>query len=122
MDLHGPTPVPSPDGYRYLADFVDHASGFWVIVPLEKKSDAFAALQAFKAYAERQTGYKLRCIRDDKGGEWMSNLQKQWVIDNGFKVEHTMRAEPHMLGMAELLNIAHICCFHLYLFTLIVFP
>jgi hypothetical protein len=101
MDLHGPLPVASREGYRYWALFVDDASRFWTVAFLKEKSEAFSAFVAFKEHAEKQTGRKLKCAHDDKGGEWMSNEMKDFCIRHGIVREHTMRAEPHQNGVAE---------------------
>ena len=100
MDIHE-LPVPSPEGYRYLADFIDDASRLWVLAPLKRKSEAFEALKVYVAHAERQTGCKVLCVHDDKDGEWMSNAEKFWCQEHGIRVEHTMRNEPHQNGVAE---------------------
>jgi len=43
------------------------------VLPIKAKSDVFDAFKQFKAYAENQSGYKIKILRDDKGGE--SSLQ-----------------------------------------------
>ena len=59
-------PVAFASGYRYFVAFHDDASGFHAAYPLRKKSDTFAAFTNFHAWAERQTGRKLRAFHDDK--------------------------------------------------------
>ena len=65
-------PVASASGYRYFVAFHDDASGFHAAYLLRKKSDTFAAFTDFHAWAERQTGRKLRAFHDDKGVEHCS--------------------------------------------------
>ena len=65
--------VTSPSGYNYWISFIDDHSRYKVLVPLKRKSDALMAFKSFKAYAENQTGRTIKCLRDDKGGEYMSN-------------------------------------------------
>ena len=57
-------PVASASGYRYLVAFHDNASGFHAAYPLRKKSDTCAAFTNFHAWAEWQTGRKLRAFHD----------------------------------------------------------
>ena len=71
-DVHGPLPVRSRNHYRYWISFIDDATRFWAILPLKDKAGAFAAFKQFKAYAENQLDCKLKALRDDKGGEYMS--------------------------------------------------
>ena len=58
-DLVGPMET-SIGGYSYFAGFIDDYSGFGVQWPLKKKSDTLAAFNEFKAWAETQTGRKLK--------------------------------------------------------------
>ena len=107
MDIHE-LPVPSPEGYRYLADFIDDASRLWVLAPLKRKSEAFEVLKVYVAHAEHQTSCKVLCVHDDKGGEWMSNAEKFWCQEHGIRVEHTMRNEPHQKDRKSTrLNSSH---------------
>ena len=104
-DVHGPLPVESRTGhYKYWVTFTDDASRFWAVIPLQKKSDTFAAFKQFKAYAENLTNKKIKALRDDKGGEYMSHEFEEFCINEGIKREHTLRAEPHQNGVAERAN------------------
>ena len=71
-DVHGPLPTQSREGYKYWITFIDDHSRFWGVLPLKAKSGAFAAFKQFKAYAENQLNCKIKALRDDKGGEYMS--------------------------------------------------
>ena len=68
MDVHGPMPVQTPEGYRYWTVFVDDATRFWCIALLRNKSDAFLQFKAFKAMMENQTGKRIKIVHFDKGG------------------------------------------------------
>ncbi|KAI5116082.1 hypothetical protein M0805_002392 [Coniferiporia weirii] len=104
-DVHGPLPVHSCEGhYQYWITFICDASQWWSLIPLQKKSNAFAAFKQFKAYAENQTGCKIKAIRDDKGGEYMSKEWENLCIDKGIKREHTLQAELHQNGVVEHAN------------------
>src|ERR1700761_4007116 len=103
-DLHGPVPVQTPDGFKYWLTFIDDHSRHWSISLLKNKSDAFTALKHYKALMENHTGRKIKAVRDDKGGEWMSNAQKHFFAEQGIQFQHTVRAEPHQNGVAERAN------------------
>ena len=77
---------------------------FWVVLPLKDKSGAFAAFKQFKAYAENQLNAKIKCLRDDKGGEYMSKDFDSFLKAAGIHRQHTVRAEPHQNGVAERAN------------------
>ena len=103
-DVHGPLPVRSRLGYRYWITFIDDASRFWLILPLKDKSGAFAAFKQFKAFAENQLNSKIKALRDDKGGEYMSLEWEAFCAEHGIHRQHTVRAEPHQNGVAERAN------------------
>jgi transposase InsO family protein len=103
-DLRGPFPVQSPEGYRYWAIFVDDCTRHYVIAFLRHKSEAFAALKAYKQWAEVQTGCKVKVFHFDKGGEWMSLEMKSWLRLEGIDRELTITGEAHQNGVAERPN------------------
>lgn len=103
-DLHGPLPVQTREGYRYWITFIDDFSRFWVVVQLRKKSEAFDAFKRFKAYAENQLNRKIKALRDDKGGEYMSKEFDSFLASAGIARQHTVRNEPHQNGVAERAN------------------
>lgn len=90
-DVHGPLPVQSRHGYKYWITFIDDYSRHWAVYPLKKKSDAFAAFKQFKAYAENQQSTTIKALRDDKGGEYMSNEWKTLCNTAGIQRQHTLR-------------------------------
>lgn len=55
----------------------DYTRKIWVYF-LKEKSKAFMKFVEFRAMAERQSGYKLRTLRSDNGGEFISNELKDF--------------------------------------------
>ena len=100
-DLHGPVSVQTPEGYRYWISFIDDYSRYRTVFLLHKKSDAFAAFKLYKAFAEKQTGFPLKALRDDKGGEYMGKEMDEYIKSNGIAREHTTTATPQQNGVAE---------------------
>lgn len=84
-DVHGPVKVQTVSGYRYWATFIDDCSRFRAVIPLRRKSDTFAAFKQFKAWAETKTDKRIKILRDDKGGEYMSNEFEQFCIAEGIE-------------------------------------
>lgn len=60
MDVYGPTPVASPEGYRYYALYADDHTKFKVAIPMKKKSETFGTFLQFKAFAENHFGQKIK--------------------------------------------------------------
>ena len=100
-DLHGPLPVHTHSGFRYWVSFIDDYTRFRAVFPLRAKSDTFEAFKAFKSYAENHHGAKIKTLRDDKGGEYMSNAFLQFTTDAGIARQHTVRNRPQQNGVAE---------------------
>ena len=84
--------------------YIDDATRLWATILLRKKSDQFAAFKQFKAYVENKLDRKIKGLRDDKGGEYMSNEMNQFCIDAGISRQHTVRNEPHQNGVTERAN------------------
>ena len=103
-DLHGPLPIKSRDGSAYWVTFIDDATRLWAVMCLKKKSETFAAFKKFQAFAENQLGYKIKALRDDKGGEYMSREFTEHLASCGIARQHTVRNEPHQNGVAERAN------------------
>ena len=94
-------PVLSLGGYKYTATYLDDYSSFGVMFYLKKKSDEFAAFKQYKAWAERQLGTTLKCRRFDHGGEFLSNEQKSYMIENGIETQMSMPDTPQQNGQVE---------------------
>ena len=103
-DLHGPLPVRTHSGYRYWVLFIDDKTRFRSFHPLRTKDEVFAAFKQYKAWAETQLGLKIKCLRDDKGGEYMSREFKAFTDLHGIERQHTVRASPQQNGVAERAN------------------
>ena len=69
----------SIDGYIYTATYLDDHSRYGMMFFLKNKSEQFGAFKAYKAWAERHTDRQLKCIRTDRGGEFLSNEQKEFM-------------------------------------------
>ncbi|KIK81007.1 hypothetical protein PAXRUDRAFT_74377, partial [Paxillus rubicundulus Ve08.2h10] len=58
--------------HHYWAMFIDDYSWYHFVLPMHTKFDLFAAFKEFKAYAENQSEWRIKTLRDNKGGEYMS--------------------------------------------------
>ena len=103
-DLHGPLPVPSPEGFRYWITFIDDKTKLHGVMFLRQKSDSFEAFKTFKAYAENQLNAKIKALQDDKGGEYMSAAFIKFTDECGIVRRHSTRNRPQQNGVAERAN------------------
>ena len=67
-------------------------------------NNVFDVFKQFKAYTENQSGHRIKILRDDKGGEYMSNAFTKFTTDCGIERQHTVRAQPQQNGVAERAN------------------
>ena len=91
-------------GFKYWMLFVDDHSRFRVVFLLKRKSDAFAAFRTYKSWVETQTGERVRCLRDDKGGEYMAGEFDAFCAEHGIERQHSVRNRPQQNGVAERTN------------------
>ena len=104
-DLHGPIHTEAfPSRARYWMPFVDEASGYVTLALLRSKDGAFEAFQKYKALAENQTSCRIKHLRDDKGGEFVSKNFQEFCDAAGIVREHTIRATPEQNGRVERVN------------------
>jgi len=90
--------------YRYWVTFIDDYSRYWFVFPIKRKSEVLQAFKNFKAYAETQSGHRIKTLRDDKGGEYMSNEFHQFTDLCGIARQHTVQNRPQQNGVAERAN------------------
>ena len=65
---------------------------------LKNKSEQFGA---FKVWAEHHTDRQLKCIRTDRGGEFLSNEQKEFMEESRIEHQTSMPDSPQQNGRAE---------------------
>ena len=71
-DLCGPMPSLSLGGAAYFATFIDdYSCKVWVYF-LKHKDDVLGVFKTFLQLVENQSGQKLKCLRTDNGGEYVS--------------------------------------------------
>jgi gag-polypeptide of LTR copia-type/Integrase core domain/GAG-pre-integrase domain len=93
-DLCGPMETPSFGGSKYFLLFIDDFSRMSWVYFLQNKSETFNCFTKFKAYVEKQTGEKLKKLRSDRGGEYMSAEFKTFCEKEGIHHELTTFYTP----------------------------
>ena len=97
-------PQLSLGGARYMVTFIDDATRKVWAYPLRLKSEVFGIFQRFLAMVENQTNKKLKCLRSDNGGEYMSNAFQEFCDSKGIKRELPPLYNPPQNGVAERMN------------------
>ena len=55
------------------------------VMHLREKFEAFQKFKLYLVRVEKETGKKLKCLRSDRGGEFISNEFNNFCIENGIK-------------------------------------
>ena len=103
-DLSGKMEVKSIGGANYFLTFIDDFSRKCFIYFLKSKDEAPEIFMEFKALVENQTGKKIKCIRSDRGGEYVNSRLSEIVKGSGIKQELTVGYAPEQNGVAERFN------------------
>ncbi|KAG6437849.1 hypothetical protein SASPL_102779 [Salvia splendens] len=110
-DLMGPTRTPSCSSHRYVMVLVDDHSRFTWVKFLKEKSEALSKFMEFRDAVEKEFGKKIKCLRSDNGGEYMSDAFFKYCEDNGIQRQMTCPDTPQQNGVAErkLAHLTSIC-------------
>lgn len=103
-DICGPIEVESLGHKRYFLLFVDDFTRRIWIYFLKEKSEAFTKFRKFRALVEKQSGYPLKTLRSDRGGEFTSNEFNDYCKQEGIQRELTASYTPKQNCIAERKN------------------
>ena len=102
IDILGPMRIPRRfGGHRYVLSIQDRATREVEGIPLVNKGDAARSFQEWVVGAERQTGKKLKAIRSDRGGEFLSATFQAWLKSQGVIHKLTVAYTPQQNGLVE---------------------
>ena len=60
-------------GVRYFVLFIDDFFRRCWVYPIRRKADVFVVFKIFKARVEFESEKKIKCLRTDNGGEYISD-------------------------------------------------
>ena len=103
-DLWGPSPVQTGGHSRYYASFTDDYTRYTQLYLQKTKSDTFDSYQAYEAWLSTQFDTKIKRLRSDRGGEYMSNEFTKYLKSKGTERRVTVHDTPEHNGVAERLN------------------
>ena len=76
--------------------------------PLKFKDDVLPTFKNYKALREKQSGYQLKVLHTDRGGEYMGEFD-DYLQENGITYEVTAPYSPEQNGKAERVNRTIMC-------------
>jgi len=103
-DLGGPMSEPSRGGALYFGTFTDVFSCWTDVVFLQKKGDLLSEYKKWLTKAQLHTGTKIKILRCDNGGEYVSNALSALHDENGTTHQTTVPDTPQQNEVAERLN------------------
>lgn len=104
MDLCGPMKVPSYGGSKYVATFIDHATGYSIVRTLKTKADVTPIVKEVLTFMEKQAETTLKAVRTDNGTEYVNAELTAFFKSKGVETQTTMPYTPEQNGTAERLN------------------
>ncbi|KAK8951797.1 hypothetical protein KSP39_PZI003445 [Platanthera zijinensis] len=100
-DLMGPTATASLGGSRYMLVLIDDYSRYTWVYFLKEKSEAFRLFVEFKELVEGRLNLKIKKLRTDNGGEFVSSEFSNFCRKHGIQRELTCAHTPQQNGVAE---------------------
>ena len=103
-DVCGPIKTTSIGGSRYFLTFIDDFScKIWVYM-LKCKSEVFGRFETWKALVEAQAECKVKVLRSDNGGEYVSKAFEEYLKAHGIEHHTSAPYTPQQNGVAEHAN------------------
>ncbi|KAJ0558737.1 putative RNA-directed DNA polymerase [Helianthus annuus] len=103
-DLCGPITPQTWGGNRYFLLIVDDFSRYMWVYLLKTKNEAFEKFKIFKTRVEKESKYKIKMLRTDRGGEFNSQVFIDFCNETGIKRQTTAPYTPQQNGVVERRN------------------
>lgn len=103
-DVYGPTPVSSLGGSNYYVTFIDDSTRKVWVYFLKNKFDVFNTFKKWKTAVELETNLKVKCLKSDNGGEYISTEFTDYCAEHGIRMIKTVPGTPQQNGVAERMN------------------
>ncbi|CAI5728373.1 unnamed protein product [Peronospora farinosa] len=89
---------------RYFVTFIDDKSRFCTVYLIHSKSEVLDRFMQLTKFAETQTGRRIKMLRSDNGGEYVSNKFAAFCRNKGIIQQFTPPYTPHLNGVAKRMN------------------
>ena len=80
------------------------------VMYLREKLEAFEKFKWYLARVEKETGRRLKCLRSDRGGEFICNKFNNFYIERGIKRQVSAPGTLEQNGIAERRNRSIMDC------------
>ncbi|KAJ9566455.1 hypothetical protein OSB04_002421 [Centaurea solstitialis] len=103
-DVCGPFSHVARRGYRYFITFTDDFSRYGYVYLMRHKSESFERFREFQNEVQNQLGRKIKFLRSDRGGEYLSDEFDNHLMECGIVSQLTPPYTPQMNGVSERRN------------------
>src|SRR6266511_1865902 len=103
-DVCGPISVEACCGYLYFLTFTDDLSRYGYIYLMKHKSERFEKFKEFQSEVENHRNKKIKFLRSDRGGEFLSNKFGLHLKQCGIVSQLTPPGTPQHNGVSERRN------------------
>jgi hypothetical protein len=86
---------------KYFISFIDDATRYCQLYLIKMKDEALNYFKIYKAEVENQLERKIKRVRSDRGGEYLSNDFGEYCAEHGIIHETTAPYSPQSNGVAE---------------------
>ena len=83
---------------KWIITFIDDASGFAALHFLQSKADTVHCFQDLVSWAEDQTGYWLQSVHSDRGGEYINDNLRTFLLSRGIEHQNSVPYTPQQNG------------------------
>jgi hypothetical protein len=113
MDICGPFPVKSVDGFDSFITFTDDFLRYGYIYPIKERSEVLDKFKIFKAEVENQHNIKIKLVRSDRGEEYYGRHTQygqvarpfvRFLQENDIVAQYSMSGDAQQNGVAERCN------------------
>ncbi|KAJ9561918.1 hypothetical protein OSB04_007078 [Centaurea solstitialis] len=103
-DVCGPFSHKARGAYRYFITFIDDFSRYGYVYLMRHKSESFEKFREYQNKVQNQLDRKIKFLRSDRGGEYLSQEFGNHLIECGIVSQLTPPYTPQMNGVSERRN------------------
>jgi transposase InsO family protein len=103
-DVCGPMKTTSRGGAQYFVTFINEFSRKTHVYLLRAKGEVFDKFKKYKALVENQTSMKIKTLRSDNGGEFVSKKFDNFLHECGIQRQTSAPYTPQQNGVANRTN------------------
>ena len=104
IDLCGPIGIERYNEDNFFILFVDDYSRMMTVMYLREKLEAFQKFKWYLARLKKEIGKKLKFLRSNGSGEFISNEFNKFFIERGIKRQVSVPGIPQQNGIAKKRN------------------